>query len=52
VLGSFQLIVLPSFGGMPYEQAERSLELFAKEVVPAARELGGLTPLPPAACST
>jgi alkanesulfonate monooxygenase SsuD/methylene tetrahydromethanopterin reductase-like flavin-dependent oxidoreductase (luciferase family) len=39
VLGSFQLIVLPSFGGMPYEQAEQSLELFAKEVVPAARDL-------------
>jgi alkanesulfonate monooxygenase SsuD/methylene tetrahydromethanopterin reductase-like flavin-dependent oxidoreductase (luciferase family) len=40
VVGSFQLIVLPSFGGMPYDQAERSLELFAKEVMPAARELG------------
>jgi len=41
VLGSFELIVLPSFGGMPYDQAEQSLELFAKEVMPAARELGG-----------
>lgn len=41
VLGSFQLIVLPSFGGMPYDQAEQSLELFAKEVMPAARELRG-----------
>ena len=41
VLGDFELIVLPSFGGMPYEQAERSLELFAKEVMPAARELVG-----------
>ncbi|MGH3387848.1 MAG: LLM class flavin-dependent oxidoreductase [Actinomadura sp.] len=39
VLGGFQLILLPSFGGMPYDQAERSLELFAKEVMPAAREL-------------
>jgi alkanesulfonate monooxygenase SsuD/methylene tetrahydromethanopterin reductase-like flavin-dependent oxidoreductase (luciferase family) len=39
VLGSFDLVVLPSFGGMPYDQAERSLELFAKEVVPAARAL-------------
>jgi alkanesulfonate monooxygenase SsuD/methylene tetrahydromethanopterin reductase-like flavin-dependent oxidoreductase (luciferase family) len=38
-MGDFQLIVLPSFGGMPYDQAEQSLELFAKEVVPAAREL-------------
>ena len=41
VLGSFQLIVLPSFGGMPYDQAGQSLELFAKEVMPAARELQG-----------
>ena len=40
VLGDFELIVLPSFGAMPYEQAERSLELFAREVMPAARELG------------
>jgi alkanesulfonate monooxygenase SsuD/methylene tetrahydromethanopterin reductase-like flavin-dependent oxidoreductase (luciferase family) len=39
VLGSFELIVLPSFGGLPYDQAERSLELFAKEVVPAVRGL-------------
>jgi alkanesulfonate monooxygenase SsuD/methylene tetrahydromethanopterin reductase-like flavin-dependent oxidoreductase (luciferase family) len=41
VLGTFQLIVLPSFGGMPYDQAERSLELFAQKVMPAARELQG-----------
>ncbi|HTS96667.1 MAG TPA: LLM class flavin-dependent oxidoreductase [Streptosporangiaceae bacterium] len=40
-LGDFELIVLPSYGGMPYEHAERSLELFAKEVMPAARELAG-----------
>jgi len=39
VLGPFQLIVLPSFGGMPYDQAQQSLELFAAEVMPAAREL-------------
>ena len=39
VLGDFELIVLPSYGGMPYDQAERSLELFAKEVMPAARQL-------------
>jgi alkanesulfonate monooxygenase SsuD/methylene tetrahydromethanopterin reductase-like flavin-dependent oxidoreductase (luciferase family) len=41
VLGDFELIVLPSFGGMPYDQAERSLELFASDVMPAARELAG-----------
>jgi alkanesulfonate monooxygenase SsuD/methylene tetrahydromethanopterin reductase-like flavin-dependent oxidoreductase (luciferase family) len=39
VLGSFELIVLPSFGGMPYDQAEASLELFAADVMPAARKL-------------
>ena len=41
VLGRFELTVLPSFGGMPYDQAERSLELFAKKVMPGARELQG-----------
>jgi alkanesulfonate monooxygenase SsuD/methylene tetrahydromethanopterin reductase-like flavin-dependent oxidoreductase (luciferase family) len=39
VMGSFQLVILPSFGGMPYDHARQSLELFAKEVVPVAREL-------------
>jgi alkanesulfonate monooxygenase SsuD/methylene tetrahydromethanopterin reductase-like flavin-dependent oxidoreductase (luciferase family) len=39
VLGKFQLIILPSFGGMPYDQAQQSLELFATEVMPAARKL-------------
>ena len=39
VLGDFELIVLPSFGAMPYPQAERSLELFAKEVMPQAKDL-------------
>jgi alkanesulfonate monooxygenase SsuD/methylene tetrahydromethanopterin reductase-like flavin-dependent oxidoreductase (luciferase family) len=39
VLGSYELTLLPSFGGMPYDQAEQSLELFAKEVMPGAREL-------------
>ena len=39
VVGDFQLVILPSFGGMPYDQAQQSLELFAKEVMPAARDL-------------
>jgi alkanesulfonate monooxygenase SsuD/methylene tetrahydromethanopterin reductase-like flavin-dependent oxidoreductase (luciferase family) len=42
VLGDFELIVLPSFGAMPYEHAERSLELFATEVLPVARQLVSL----------
>ena len=41
VLGSFELTILPSFGAMPYDQAEQSLELFAREVLPAAREIQG-----------
>lgn len=40
-LGSFELIVAPCYGGMPYDQAARSLELFAEKVLPAARELHG-----------
>jgi hypothetical protein len=38
-MGSFDLVVVPSFGGMPYDQARHSLELFAAEVMPAARRM-------------
>jgi len=38
VMGEFELVVAPAFGGMPYDQARESLELFATEVVPVARE--------------
>ena len=41
VLGDFQLIVIPCFGGLPCDQATRSLELFAKEVMSGVRELQG-----------
>lgn len=41
VLGDFELTVAPSFGGMPYDQARASLELFAREVLPKARTLRG-----------
>jgi alkanesulfonate monooxygenase SsuD/methylene tetrahydromethanopterin reductase-like flavin-dependent oxidoreductase (luciferase family) len=41
VLGDFHLMVIPSFGGLPYDQASASLELFAKEVMPGVRELQG-----------
>ncbi len=34
VMGSFELHVIPSFGGLPPPQAEASLELFAEEVLP------------------
>ena len=38
-IGAFHLMVIPSFGGLPYDQATASLELFAKEVMPGVREL-------------
>ena len=41
VLGDFELIVAPCFGGMPYDQARESLALFATEVLPQARSLSG-----------
>ncbi|SFL14701.1 Flavin-dependent oxidoreductase, luciferase family (includes alkanesulfonate monooxygenase SsuD and methylene tetrahydromethanopterin reductase) [Geodermatophilus ruber] len=41
VLGDFELILAPCFGGMPYDQARASLELFAREVLPKARSLHG-----------
>lgn len=37
VLGDFELVLAPSFGGMPYDQAMASIELFAREVMPQAR---------------
>lgn len=39
VLGDFELTLAPSFGGMPYDEARASLELFAREVLPKARSL-------------
>lgn len=41
VLGDFELIIAPCFGGMPYDQAQESLELFSREVLPKARALNG-----------
>lgn len=41
VLGDFELVVAPAFGGMPYEQAHASMELFAREVLPKARSING-----------
>jgi alkanesulfonate monooxygenase SsuD/methylene tetrahydromethanopterin reductase-like flavin-dependent oxidoreductase (luciferase family) len=38
VLGRFELHVVPCFGGMPAEQADASLELFAREVLPVAKK--------------
>jgi alkanesulfonate monooxygenase SsuD/methylene tetrahydromethanopterin reductase-like flavin-dependent oxidoreductase (luciferase family) len=40
VLGRFELQLVPCFGGMPVEQADASLELFAREVLPVAKKFG------------
>ncbi len=34
VVGAFELNVSFRFGGIPYDEAEASLKLFAKEVLP------------------
>ncbi len=41
VLGDYELTLAPSFGGMPYDHARASVELFAREVLPKARSLRG-----------
>jgi alkanesulfonate monooxygenase SsuD/methylene tetrahydromethanopterin reductase-like flavin-dependent oxidoreductase (luciferase family) len=40
-IGDFELTLAPAFGGMPYDQAGASLGLFAREVLPKARDLNG-----------
>jgi alkanesulfonate monooxygenase SsuD/methylene tetrahydromethanopterin reductase-like flavin-dependent oxidoreductase (luciferase family) len=37
VMGGYELVIAPSFGGMPADIAEESLRLFATEVAPKAR---------------
>lgn len=37
VMGTYEIVLAPAFGGMPYDQAEESLRLFATEVAPQAR---------------
>ncbi|WP_411152556.1 LLM class flavin-dependent oxidoreductase [Streptomyces sp. A30] len=38
VMGTFELQLAPSFGAMPHDEANASLELFAKEVLPAVKQ--------------
>jgi hypothetical protein len=42
LLGDFELNVSFRFGGTPYEVAERSLKLFAKEVLPVVKTWGAV----------
>ncbi|MFV0373333.1 LLM class flavin-dependent oxidoreductase [Microbacterium sp.] len=37
-MGQFELVLQPSFGGMDHDTARRSVELFATEVMPKARQ--------------
>ena len=37
LLGDYELNLLGYYGGMPYDEAERSLRLFAAEVLPELR---------------
>ncbi len=37
ILGQYELVVAPCFGGMPHAMAEESLRLFAEKVMPTAR---------------
>ena len=37
VIGEFELNTAFRFGGVPYELAERSMKLFAKEVLPVLK---------------
>jgi hypothetical protein len=40
VVGDFEMNVAFRFGGTPYEVSERSLKLFAKEVLPVVKSWG------------
>jgi alkanesulfonate monooxygenase SsuD/methylene tetrahydromethanopterin reductase-like flavin-dependent oxidoreductase (luciferase family) len=37
LVGDFELTMIVNYGGMPFEEAERSIRLFAKEVLPEIR---------------
>jgi hypothetical protein len=34
VIGDFDVLIIPRFAGMPFEVAERTVETFAKHVIP------------------
>jgi alkanesulfonate monooxygenase SsuD/methylene tetrahydromethanopterin reductase-like flavin-dependent oxidoreductase (luciferase family) len=43
--GNSHYVGVFSYAGMPYEDAERSMRLFAREVMPALQKLSGNTPV-------
>jgi len=51
MLHTEEIVLQVHYGTMTYNQAEKSMRLFAKEVLPAARELPTFEPLVPAAAA-
>ena len=51
MLHTEEIVLQVHYGTMTYDQAEKSMRLFAKEVLPAARELPTFEPLVPAAAA-
>ncbi len=39
LMGPDHFVAVMKYGGMPYEQAEASMRLFAREVLPVARQM-------------
>jgi hypothetical protein len=51
MLHAEEVVLQVQYGTMTYDQAEKSMRLFAKEVLPAARELPTFEPLVSAAAA-
>ena len=51
MLHTEEIVLQVQYGTMTYEQAEKSMRLFAKEVLPGARELPTFEPLASAAAA-
>lgn len=45
IVGDFEVNICPSFAGLPYDEIEPSLRLFAKEVMPELRKWGIAEPV-------
>ena len=48
-VGNDHFVGVFSYAGMPYDEAERNIRLFAREVMPALQKLGPAPPPAPAA---
>lgn len=43
VLGDTEVVIQPSFGGLPFEKVRPSMQLFAEKVIPELKRLGAKT---------